>query len=276
MSFDRLEHSGNALKATLASSLGSGDTSLTLVDATGWPTGGVGPFFLEIDANTASAEKILATFRSGNVISGLVRGADGTTAVAHEPTDEAVTHVFSALEADEANQAVAQTVGAMVNIGDLLVGGGFQSIQTQPIGAQDSVLIADSNQGTGLRYGPVNTAQLASGAVATGNIADLAVTNAKMAASSVTQANLAATSLVLHQFSVTSVLGTTAIPHGCSFTPRAVFFTFDRAGPSYATSAAVDSIDGTNVNVHLTGIVSNAGSPIPAGQTISGWTWSFA
>src|SRR6266705_4288606 len=112
MSYVRIEHAGGALSTTLATDITSGDTSLSLTAGSTWPTGGTGPFYLVIDPTLSSEEKILATARSTNSLTGLTRGVDGTAAAAHS-AGAVIKHIFSAVEADEANQLVKQTLGSV-------------------------------------------------------------------------------------------------------------------------------------------------------------------
>jgi hypothetical protein len=63
---------------TLASGIGSGDTSLTVADASGLPADG----FISI-----GTEVIHYVSKTGNVLNTLTRGADGTTNVAHNSGD---------------------------------------------------------------------------------------------------------------------------------------------------------------------------------------------
>lgn len=110
----RREYVGAAQKAYLTASLGGSTANLTITcdDLTNWPTGVSGrPFYVVVDRNTASEEKILCASRAGNTITvyddGLTngRGADGTTITTHA-TNAEIEHVFTATDADEANAHV--------------------------------------------------------------------------------------------------------------------------------------------------------------------------
>ena len=123
-------YGGGASAAQLVQSLGSTDTTFTITPTTGWvedggtnPLGTTGPFTVVIDDFTPSRESILC--RSIDLTSGLVtvfvdtdgwsgRGYDNTAAVAHVPggTSSGVTPAWSSLEAQEANQAVFDLLGA--------------------------------------------------------------------------------------------------------------------------------------------------------------------
>lgn len=113
----RREYVGAAQKAYLTSTLGGSTTNLSIVcdDLTNWPTGVSGrPFYVVVDRNTASEEKILCASRAGNTITvyddGLTngRGADGTSVTSHAVNAE-IEHVFTATDADEANAHVNAT-----------------------------------------------------------------------------------------------------------------------------------------------------------------------
>lgn len=110
----RREYVGAAQKAYLTAALGGSTANLTITcdDLTNWPTGVSGrPFYVVIDRNTSSEEKILCASRSGNTITvyddGLTngRGADGTSITTHSVNAE-IEHVFTATDADEANAHV--------------------------------------------------------------------------------------------------------------------------------------------------------------------------
>lgn len=60
--------------STLNAGITAGDTSLTLVDATNFPTSGSG---------TINAEKFSWSGKTGNTLNNLTRGIAGTTAAAH-------------------------------------------------------------------------------------------------------------------------------------------------------------------------------------------------
>jgi len=110
----RREYVGAAQKAYLTASLGGSTANLTIScdNLTNWPTGVSGrPFYVVVDRNTSSEEKILCASRAGNTITvfddGLTngRGADGTTITTHSINAE-IEHVFTATDADEANAHV--------------------------------------------------------------------------------------------------------------------------------------------------------------------------
>jgi hypothetical protein len=114
----RRSYSGGAKPAYLTVALGgtTGDLTIECDDLANWPTGSPGPFYIVVNRNLPTEEKILCSSRTGNTItvysSGLStgRGADGTTISAHSIGAEA-EHVFTATDADEANAHVNASSG---------------------------------------------------------------------------------------------------------------------------------------------------------------------
>ena len=102
----RIEHKGNAKATNLTADLGGTATDLTIpgTDFTGYPDGTIGTFYITIDRDLPTQEKILCATRTGNVITAATggRGADGTPIQFHG-TNAVIEHVWTATEADEAN-----------------------------------------------------------------------------------------------------------------------------------------------------------------------------
>lgn len=106
--YERRSFSGVAVDTTVAVSIISADTSISIASATGWPTGGNGPFYIVIDPGTASEEIVKIASRSSTTltVASSGRGSDGTSA--HSHTAGAVTYpVATALDFDEANAHLA-------------------------------------------------------------------------------------------------------------------------------------------------------------------------
>jgi len=115
----RYEHQGAAAATTLSSAITASSTTINITSATGWPTGAVGPFWVTIDAGTASEEKVLITSRTGTALTVSSRGADGTTATPHA-NGAAIEHTFSATEADAANAHIEASSGVHGRTGSLV------------------------------------------------------------------------------------------------------------------------------------------------------------
>ena len=146
-------YSGKAQATTLFANIGPSDTTFLIAAPSSWVEapnnvnhlGTSGPFVVSVDYNTTSEEKILCSsidLSSGTVTvygSGAGRGYDGTSAQSHSSTALAVV-VFAAVDADEANYAMQQTVGQITTAGDLLVGSGANALSRLGIGTNGQYL----------------------------------------------------------------------------------------------------------------------------------------
>lgn len=152
MAYERREYAGGAVITSLSAGISSAATSFSIADTTEWPDGTVGPFHVVIDEGTASEEKIRCLSRAGSTITVDTggRGADGTTAASHSAT-AAVAHVYTAVDADEANVAVLNTVGRVSAVGDLLVGNGANTLKRLARGAASTFLRVKAD-GTDLEF----------------------------------------------------------------------------------------------------------------------------
>ena len=195
MAKTRRAYKGAPVSTTTTSPIASsGTTTFGISDYTGWPYG-ADPYSVVVEPGTANEEKILvvragATDTTVSIFStpsvAANRGYDDTTAVAHN-SGATVYPVFTATDADEANELAS----TLTTKGDIMVHDAT-SFARRSIGSDDQVLIADAAQSTGMKWGSVDTAQLAAGAVETATIADGNVTTVKLADDAVTSAKLAA------------------------------------------------------------------------------------
>ena len=103
----RREYKGAATPTTITSGITNSATSLTLTDATNWPTGS---FSFVIDPGLAGEEKVLATSRTGTTVSITTRGYDNTTASSHI-AGAIIYPVPTAIDFDEANAHTVASTG---------------------------------------------------------------------------------------------------------------------------------------------------------------------
>ena len=103
----RREYKGAATPTTIVNPITNSDVSITLTNATGWPTGS---FSLVIDPGLAGEEKILATSRTGTTVNLTTRGYDNTTAAAHV-AGAIIYPVPTAIDFDEANAHTTSSSG---------------------------------------------------------------------------------------------------------------------------------------------------------------------
>lgn len=143
----RRQFAGGAKPTTLAANLGgsTADLSITGTSFANYPDGSVGPFYIVIDRGQVSEEKILCASRSGNVItvyntgtSG--RGNDGTSVIAHS-AGAIVEHVFTAVDADEANSHVNNVTSAHgLTIANVVTASGALTLTNKTISGSSNTL----------------------------------------------------------------------------------------------------------------------------------------
>lgn len=183
MAYSRRDYAGGAPATTLTETINSGATSITIASAAGWPAGSNGAFVAVIDRGLASEEKILVGSRISTTLTVTTRGYDGTTATSHS-SGAAIEHCISAVDMDEANYAVSQTVGQVSAAGDLLVGSAANTLTRLAKGSASKVLGVDS--GGTLGYTTVTSAMITDATIGSGDLADNAVSTAKIEDGAVT------------------------------------------------------------------------------------------
>lgn len=153
----RRSYSGAARRTSLTAPLGLSDTTLSIADSSGWPTGANGPFFLVLSRGTANEEKVLASSRTAGLIAVAQRGADGTAPLAHN-IDATVEHVWTGTDADESNEHVNRTSSAhgtssaVVGVDDSqrlknkIISGLENTITDVPIGSVDGLAAEQAAQ----------------------------------------------------------------------------------------------------------------------------------
>lgn len=113
----RLEHKGGAVVTTTTAEVDAGALTIPLTDASGWPEGVIGPFWVTLNKGKNIEEKVLCATRTGLVLSVWTdgssngRGRDNTTPRTH-PINSTVEHTWTAEEADAANVHQQATDGA--------------------------------------------------------------------------------------------------------------------------------------------------------------------
>jgi microcystin-dependent protein len=180
----RRSYKGAAQQAVLDSSGVTSSTQTSLVLSTSpstWPTG---KFFVVVAPGTAQEEKMCValsgstlTVADPDVVSNSAstngRGVDDTTARTTIAGGAVVYPVFTAVDADEANELTS----AYTTRGDIVYQGA-STFTRLGVGTADQVL---KTNGTDPSWGQVATGGITDLAVTTGKIADGAVTLAKLA-----------------------------------------------------------------------------------------------
>lgn len=189
MSKTRRQYAGGAISTTITSAIDDDDTSIGISATTGWPSG-ADPFYIVVSPGLAAEEKMLVT-RTGSTLTVVTggRGKDGTTA--HSHLSGAITYpVITAIDLDESNEMASK----LTTKGDLLTyaAGTFAR---HGVGTNAQVLIADSAQTNGIKWGEVASGGLASNSVIEAKIASSAVTEGKIADGSVSTDKIADTAV---------------------------------------------------------------------------------
>ena len=222
----RRVYKGGATPTTITTALSDDAAAISISASTGWPT--VGPFYVVIDPGLSTEEKIYVGAISGTDLSSMVRGQDDTAASAHG-SGAAIYPVFTATDADEANQLTATytTKGGLVYMGDpsftqLAIGStAGHALKVSSTGipewgqipadgiADDAVttakIAADAVDSSEIKNNAVVTAKIADLNVTTGKLADTAVTTGKLADSAVTSAKIADGTIVAGDLASNSV-----------------------------------------------------------------------
>jgi microcystin-dependent protein len=159
----RKSYKGAPVNTTITTGVNDSATTINVASVTGWPTSF--PYYAVIDPGTAKEEKVRVTNISTLQLT-VVRAQDDTTAVSHDSA-AAIYPVFTAIEADEANQIAS----VMTTKGDIISTDGTTINRLAVGGTNTHVLQVDSTATNGIKWGQVATA----------GIADNAVTLAKLA-----------------------------------------------------------------------------------------------
>ena len=156
MAYSAKSYVGGVTPATLAADLAAGTTgSITLnipsTATTGWANlhaavSSTAKCVMALDYGTSSEEKVLVS-AVGAVVGTTVsitidqRGYDGTSAAVHSAANNyPVLPVAAAVDFQEANTAVVNTVGKVGAAGDLLVGTGANAMTNLAVGSARSIL----------------------------------------------------------------------------------------------------------------------------------------
>lgn len=142
--FTRRQYAGAAAATTITAGINTSDTTCSLTATTGWPSTAAVPFYVVIDPGTSAEEKCSATI-SGSTLT-LTRAQDDTSASSHS-SGATIYPVFTANDADEANEVVAK----LTTKGDLLVTSG-SALNRLAVGTNYQVLGADSAATNGVAW----------------------------------------------------------------------------------------------------------------------------
>lgn len=202
-------YDGGAQTTTLAVAFTLGSSSLVVANGSTFPDGSSGPFVIVVDRGLASEEKFLIDTTSGtNGITFNIQqaGYDGTSASSHS-VGASVEHCLDAYTIEQANRYVNLQTAR----GDLVSHNNTTTTKLA-VGSNNTVLMADSSQTTGLKYSTIGSASLADNAVIEAKISSGAVTADKIASSAVTTTKIQDGAVTAAKLDANALVG--AVPIG--------------------------------------------------------------
>jgi hypothetical protein len=147
--YTRKQYSGAARNTTTTTLLTNVGTTVDIAATTGWPSIAGIPFYVVINPSSIFEEKCLATI-SGSTLT-LVRAQDDTTASQH-PIGSVIYPVFTANDADEANELVSK----LTTKGDLLTTDGTNLLRLG-VGPNGYFLKASTSASAGVEWASIPT-----------------------------------------------------------------------------------------------------------------------
>ena len=162
----RRYYSSTAARTTLATGVDDVATTLSVTAVSGWPSSF--PYTLILDQDTVNEEIVEVSARSGTTIT-VTRGVDGTSGVAHS-SGAAVQHGVSARDFDEPNEHVNDSTtdvhpqyilkSVADAKGDLLAATADDTVDNLTVGADNTVLVADSGESFGIKWDTLSSEQV--------------------------------------------------------------------------------------------------------------------
>lgn len=158
----RRYYSSTAARTTLSSGINSTATSITVGSTSGFP--GSYPYTLIIDQDLVTEEIVTVTAGSGTTLT-VTRGVDGSSGVSHS-AGAAVNHGVSARDFDEPNSHVNDNTtdvhtqyvskSLVTAKGDVIAATAASTPARVAVGANDTVLTADSTASAGVAWKAVS------------------------------------------------------------------------------------------------------------------------
>jgi len=157
------QYSSISVESTLASGISNSQTTLTVATGTGsallggasLPAGNVNQFTLAIDPDTTNEEIVFATAIASDTFT-ISRGEAGSSAVSHSG-GATVRHVLTSDDLTYFNTGVSTANAAVpkstvTTKGDLIAATASATVTRVAVGANDTVLTADSTTASGIKW----------------------------------------------------------------------------------------------------------------------------
>lgn len=223
------DYLGGVASTTLTTAVSGSALSLVVASGTTYPDGTNGPFVVVLDRGTGVEEKVICSSRSGNTLTVLQRGYDGTTGQAHS-IGATVEHALDAYSIKQVN-TLANT---WTTRGDLLYRNASGNPARLGVGAAGTVL----KGGTDPAYGTIGNAEVDAAAaialskLAAGTSAQVVVANA----SGVPTYRTLTGDVTISDTGVTTIGNNTVAPANLTTAASAQLIVADSGGvPTYRT-----------------------------------------
>lgn len=172
----RRYYSNAAPLVGLSAGVNTSAVTLTVPATTGYPASF--PFTICLERSTANEEICLVTAMTGTTFT-VTRGWDGTTAKSHA-LGSSVEHTTTAADYDEANSHVNDTTtnvhpqyllkSLLSAKGAIVSATAANTPATVTVGTNDQVLIADSAQAAGIKWGTIGGASITNATISSSKL----------------------------------------------------------------------------------------------------------